>query len=314
MIDLRAIPFAELETAATFPALVAEYLAESQTPGMPPAAVRFDIYRDLEAKGLLHVLATFAADRSLVGFLILLMSVHPKYGVGFAASESFFVARSHRAGGAGLKLLRAGEALARELGSPGLLVSAPFDGDLAKVLPRVGYRESNRVFFKVLPPREDLPVVVETGCGSSHAIASIPAMSSAQVDQVAALEAAALERTQVDLPVDHFLHGGIYARTVLVPAGVLITGALIKIPTVLIVRGDAMVYVGDESHRLTGYAVLPAAAHRKQAFCALAPTHLTMIFPTGAATVEDAEREFTDEVEKLQSRRDAMWGRPSCQE
>ncbi len=46
-----------------------------------------------------------------------------------------------------MKLLRAAEDLARRLGSPGLLVSAPYGGDLFKVLPRVGYVESNRVFF-----------------------------------------------------------------------------------------------------------------------------------------------------------------------
>jgi len=40
------------------------------------------------------------------------------------------------------------EAKARTLGSPGLLVSAPFEGALFKVLPRVGYVEANRIFFK----------------------------------------------------------------------------------------------------------------------------------------------------------------------
>lgn len=300
MIDLRRILFRELEAQAAFPALVAEYAAECGMEGLPPPSAKFETYRDLDDKGLLHVLATFSGEE-LTGFLLLLVPVLPHYSVGVAVSESFFVARVHRGTGAGLLLLRAAEDLSRELNAAGLLVSAPFDGDLFKVLPRVGYREASRIFFKPVP-RETLPAVVETGCGSSHAIAAIPTMTAAAVANVTRLEAAALERAQVDMPVDHFLHGGIYARTVLVPAGVLITGALIKVPTVLIVRGDAVVYVGAESHRLTGYAVLPAAAHRKQAIYALEHTHLTMIFPTSAATVEEAEAEFTDEVEKLQSR------------
>ncbi len=39
-------------------------------------------------------------------------------------------------------------AKARELGTPGLLVSAPMGGSLAEVLPRRGFAETNRVFFK----------------------------------------------------------------------------------------------------------------------------------------------------------------------
>ena len=65
-----------------------------------------------------------------------------------AITESFFVAKVHRDSGAGLKLLRAAEQKARALGSPGLLVSAPFGGTLVQVLPRAGYTETNRVFFK----------------------------------------------------------------------------------------------------------------------------------------------------------------------
>ena len=114
---------------------------------MPPPAARMDSYRELEMRGLLHVLSASHETR-LIGFLTLLAPVLPHYGVAVAVSESFFVARAHRGTGAGLKLLRAAEDLARRLGSPGLLVSAPFEGDLFRVLPRVGYAETSRVFFK----------------------------------------------------------------------------------------------------------------------------------------------------------------------
>ena len=48
----------------------------------------------------------------------------------------------------GLKLLAAAEEKARELKSLGLLVSAPFGGNLWELLPRCRYVETNRVFFK----------------------------------------------------------------------------------------------------------------------------------------------------------------------
>ncbi len=61
--------------------------------------------------------------------------------------------------------------------------------------------------------------------------------------------------------------------------------------------------VGDKPMRLTGHCVIPASAHRKQAFTAHEDTYLTMSFATGAATVEEAEDEFTDEAALLLSRR-----------
>lgn len=135
----------------------------------------------------------------------------------------------------------------------------------------------------------------------------IAAMSETAIDQVARLEAAALARPQVLIRTDHVLHAGVYARTVLVPAGVLITGVLVKIPTVLIVRGHATVFVEGGPVEIEGYQVVTAEAGRKQAFVAHADTHLTMIFATTAATVEQAEAQFTDEVDMLQSRQE-----PSC--
>jgi len=97
-------------------------------------------------------------------------------------------------------------------------------------------------------------------------------------------------------------------RTVFVPAGVIITGVLIKIPTLLIVHGDALVYIGGASLRLEGYNVVPAAAGRRQAFVAESDLHLTMLFASDAASVDQAERQFTDEFEQLVSRKE-----PTCQ-
>ena len=131
----------------------------------------------------------------------------------------------------------------------------------------------------------------------------IPAMREAAIDQVRTLERLALEQPQVELTTGHVLHAGLYARTVFVPAGVMVTGALVKIATLLIVHGDALVYLDGEPLRLQGYSVLPASAGRKQAVVAQSDTHFTMVFATDATTVADAERQFTDEADRLASRR-----------
>lgn len=134
----------------------------------------------------------------------------------------------------------------------------------------------------------------------------IAPMSTTAIQQVSRLEEASLARMpQVHIPVDHCLHAGLYQRTVKVPAGIVITGALIKIATLLIVSGDCIVHVEGGPIELHGYHVLRAEAGRKQAFVALTDTYLTMVFPTFAATVGEAEREFTEEADKLQSRQGA---------
>lgn len=134
----------------------------------------------------------------------------------------------------------------------------------------------------------------------------IPAMTPAAIDKVRQLESLASAQTQVPIVTEHLIHGGMYARTICIPAGTMITGALVKLATLLIVQGDAVAYIGDdEPMRLQGYAVLPASAGRKQAFVAIEATHLTMVLPTQAKTVEEIEAEWTDEAALLISRRDA---------
>jgi hypothetical protein len=132
----------------------------------------------------------------------------------------------------------------------------------------------------------------------------MPAMSVEDVDNVRRIEAALLQHPQVDFKTFHVIHGGMYSRTVMVPANHIITGALIKIPTQVIVVGDAKVLVGDKVLNLSGYNVLPAQSGRKQIFRAITDIYITMVFPTKAQTVSDAENEFTDEANLLASNRD----------
>lgn len=144
---IRASTFLEVETAPEWPALLAEYAAESAIPGMPLPTGKMGTYRALHEAGVLHIFGAWMDD-ALVGFIFVLAAPLPHYSIIMAVSESFFVAKAHRGTGAGIKLLRAAEAKAAEIGSPGLLVSAPYAGRLFEVLPRCGYAEVGRTFFK----------------------------------------------------------------------------------------------------------------------------------------------------------------------
>lgn len=131
----------------------------------------------------------------------------------------------------------------------------------------------------------------------------IPAMSIEAIDKVRELEAITRELPQVEIATDHVLHGGMYARTICIPAGVVLTGVFIRVPTLLVFDGHATVNSGEDPVTLTGYHVLAASAHRRQAFLAHGDTTLTMVFATQAKTVAEAEDEFTDEAHLLFSRK-----------
>lgn len=131
----------------------------------------------------------------------------------------------------------------------------------------------------------------------------LPASTPQGVALVQRIDEKVKAAPQVPIATHHVLHAGVYTRTIRIPAGTVLVGALIKIPTTLVVCGRASVLLGDGQEALVdGYQVLAASAGRKQAYIAHADTHVSMSFRTQARTVEEAEREFTDEADSLMSR------------
>jgi GNAT superfamily N-acetyltransferase len=148
--EIRKCPLSEIENAENFPTLLKEYAEESAIDGLPSPAARIEMYRTLEKTGTFHIFGSFV-DGVLVGLITVLYSILPHYGISVAVSESFFVMKAHRKSGAGLKLRREAEGFAKGIGSPALLISAPFNGDLAEVLSHSSeYKEISRVFFRKL--------------------------------------------------------------------------------------------------------------------------------------------------------------------
>ena len=111
---------------------------------------------------------------------------------------------------------------------------------------------------------------------------------------------------EVDIPLEHFIHEGVYYRTCFVPKDVAIIGALVKIPTTVIVSGNCYVTLGNTVGRLEGYHVIKAEAGRRQAFRAITDTYITMCFRTDSKDVKEAEKEFTDEWILLTTNREEL--------
>lgn len=136
--------------------------------------------------------------------------------------------------------------------------------------------------------------------------ATLKAPSAKSLELINTVQALMMEQPQIDIRVEHMLHAGMYLRTVMVPADVVVSGALMNVGTALIVSGDATITTGDDAMRVTGYNVLAGMIGRKQIIRAHSDTCLTMAFPTKATTIGEAEREFTDEYELLQTYRSTL--------
>src|SRR6185312_1838312 len=122
------------------------------------------------------------------------------------------------------------------------------------------------------------------------------------VERLTEAQNAFLKLPQADIFTQHLLHGGMYARTITMPPNLALIGAHIKVPTIVITVGSGKVRLNEGLADIQGYQVLPASANRKQIFVSHdGPLIITAIFPTDAKTVEEAEREFTDEYELLMS-------------
>ena len=144
--EVRRISFSTLELDPAFGRLVAEYGEECQIRGLPPVRPQPDIYRLLDASGVMETFGAYIGAE-MVGFLILLLSVAPHYGETLAMTESLYLRPEFRSTGIGGDLLELVERRAAERGAIGILVSAPLGGRLAEVLPTRGYVKTNEIFF-----------------------------------------------------------------------------------------------------------------------------------------------------------------------
>lgn len=132
----------------------------------------------------------------------------------------------------------------------------------------------------------------------------IPAPSPATLDELMRLQTVLGQLPQEPLATEHLIHGGMYARTVRRNFGSFTIGALISKATILIVQGSCSILIEDRRVDLKGYNVLAGLPGRKSMSVAWGPVEMTMIFPTNARTVEEAENEVFAEVDQLVSRRD----------
>lgn len=106
----------------------------------------------------------------------------------------------------------------------------------------------------------------------------------------------------------HHLKGGIYARTIAIPAGHWLVGAVHKKDHINVVAGDISVLTEEGVKRITGFHVLPTTAGVKRAGYAHATTYWTTLVRTDETALDAIEDDITTEGPLLQSRQIAIEG------
>lgn len=148
-MEVRQVDYKTLHTDPHFGVLAEEY-KRSSTHILPDPSGQESMYLQMEQSGVLTIMAAYEEDR-LIGFLSMLVSVLPHYGVQVGATESYFVAEKYRATGAGLRLLKDAEKAAEAQGATAMLVSAPIGSRLDTVLSnKTSYEPVNTIYVRTL--------------------------------------------------------------------------------------------------------------------------------------------------------------------
>lgn len=145
-ITIEKCTVADIEADAQWLTLAREYSDECAILDLPTVE-KLEIYRSVEASGIFTAYKAMQDDL-MIGFCAVITPVILHYGVACSMCESIFIGKAHRASGAGMQLIDRAIQHAKDAGSPGLLVTAPSNGALCKLLPHIGFNETNRVFLK----------------------------------------------------------------------------------------------------------------------------------------------------------------------
>jgi hypothetical protein len=116
-------------------------------------------------------------------------------------------------------------------------------------------------------------------------------------------EALLAKREQVDLQVLQTAFEGVYTRTIFIPAGVSLVGAVWNKDHTNIMCGDITVTTDEGMKRLVGYNVFCTKAGMKRVGYAHCPTYWTSVVHTNETDITKIEDEITLESNKLQTRR-----------
>lgn len=130
--------------------------------------------------------------------------------------------------------------------------------------------------------------VIKTVCAGSR-----------ELNRKRILELEAITKTfpQVEIPVTHYIHGGMYCREITIPAGTIVTGQIYKFDHFdIMISGDVTVSTdGGDVKRFKGYNCLKGLSGKKRAGFAHEDTVWITIHPFSGEDGESIQKFVTAE-------------------
>lgn len=147
-MELKDVSAKTIYESPEFAQIVEDYAAESGNPDLGEAVPEIEFYDRMERADMLRCVAAYDGDR-IVGIVVVVVTKYPHFGKPVASVESMWLARSHRAGGAGLRLIRRAQVVAKEMGAVGIYFGARAGSRLAELYGRL-FTPMNTLFWKKL--------------------------------------------------------------------------------------------------------------------------------------------------------------------
>lgn len=127
--------------------MIEEYAEECSINLLTKPKAQFETYAKLEFTGTIECFGAYVEDK-LIGFVAVIKSSLPHYGVDVLIIESIFVLKAYRRGYTGLKLIKHVELLAKNKNASSVFLSAPTNSILSEICPKLGFEATNIVFCK----------------------------------------------------------------------------------------------------------------------------------------------------------------------
>jgi L-amino acid N-acyltransferase YncA len=115
-----------------------------------PLAPDWERYFDLDDKGSLSVV-TARADGEMVGYHVAVITPHLHYkNTLHGITDVYYLKPSYRQGFTGIRLFKAVNDEMRRRGVVKLITGTKLHHDMGRIFERMGYRETERVFTKIV--------------------------------------------------------------------------------------------------------------------------------------------------------------------
>jgi GNAT superfamily N-acetyltransferase len=148
-VIIRQAKYREILTSPNAHALLEAYAKECSIPELGGVAPDEQMYELMEQSPNFTCMGVF--EGGLIGFATVLCYTVPHYSKRLATVESLFVHPDHRAGGAGIFLMRRIEEYAKGQDCVAVMYSAPANSQFEKVLSlSKDYMRTNSVFMVTL--------------------------------------------------------------------------------------------------------------------------------------------------------------------